>query len=243
MQSETISPASSKSGLATLWDVIVAPGSAFAVLRDRPYAGWAFIVTVILGAIGAVLLVPANEHIAAATLATRMAHDPQFASMTPAQLERAKAFSVALQHWTWLITPIFVAIAMAIAALLMLVASAIGGGDGSFRRAFALAANVALINFGIGYLVYGIIASVRGGDAFNTQLDLFSSIPTLALLAPGAGVKLGTFLATITPWQLWSCALLGIGQQKVMRTNAAVAWIVAAILILIPAGLAGYFAV
>jgi Yip1 domain len=229
------------SGLSVLWDVIVAPRAAFAALRERPYAGWAFLIAAVLGTIGAFLLVPAGEHVTTVTFATNPTHDPRIAALSPAELKKTVDVTLAFQHWFWLATPIIVAIGFAVAAVVMLVANAIGGGDGNFRRLFALASNVGIVTFGLAYLVLGLLALARGADSFSSQRDLTTAIPSLAWVAPPDANKLAAILAAFNPFSLWSLALLGIGMQSVARLKPTIAWITAFVLVVCPALISAAF--
>jgi hypothetical protein len=216
--------ARSSNGLAVLWDVIVAPREAFATLRERPYVGWAFLATCILGMAGALLQIPAGEHVAVATLSSNATHDPRIAAMTPEQIQQTITISKTVQHWTWAFYPVIAALAFLVTAIVLLVLNAIGRGDGSFRKSLAIAANVGFLSFGINYFVIGVLAALRGGDAFNVTLDLISLMPSFAWLAPGAPVKLATFLAGFNIFSLWSFVLLALGMRVTMRVSPAVAW-------------------
>ena len=218
-------------GLSVLWDIVVAPGAAFAALRERPTAGWAFIVTSVLFAIGAIVLIPVNQHISEVTLRTMAAHNPQIAALTPEQQARQLAFTKAIQAWIWIAGPLFVAIGASITALLLLIGNAIGRGDGNFRRFFALAMNIAVIYFGIGYIVIAIVATLRGPSSFSTASDLASAVPSLGWLAPGAPAKLATFLGALNIFNLWSMVLTALGMQTVARVSPMVAWITAIVIV------------
>jgi hypothetical protein len=223
------------SGLSILWDVIVAPRAAFAALRERPYVGWAFLVTCVLGMAGAFLQIPAGTHIAVATFANNATHNPDIAKMTPAQLQSALSITKTAQQWFWIFYPVLVAIGVLVTSLVLLIFNAIGKGDGNFRRCLALAANVALLSFGINYLILGVLVLLRGGDAFSTSLDLVLTMPSLAWAVPGAPVKLATFLSSFNVLSIWSFVLLALGGREVLRVSPLWAWIGAAIITLSPA--------
>jgi len=69
-----------------------------AALRDRTHWGWAFLATSILGTIGAVLQIPAGEHVVAATFAHRAATDPQMQSLSPEKQHQALQFAIAIDE-------------------------------------------------------------------------------------------------------------------------------------------------
>ena len=212
--SQDLAAAPKSSGLTILWDVIVAPQSAFAALRERPTWVWAFVVTSVLGMGGAILAIPAGQHMMAAMFQQMAQTNPQIAQMTPEQQQRILGMQSTIQRFTFAYYPILVALGALVTALVMLVLNAISGGDGNFKRLFALAMNVAVLHWGIAYLLVGVIASLRGPDAFSSPRDLATSIPSLAWLVPGASAKLAVFLGSIGPFAIWSFILLALGMQQ-----------------------------
>jgi hypothetical protein len=218
MTSEIAAP--KRNGIAVLWDMLIAPTAAFAELRAVPHWGWALLLTCVLGTIGGYLQVPASEHASAYTVA----HDPRFAAFTPEQAESAKKTAAVIQRFAWMFFSIQAALAVAITALLFLVANAIGKGTGTFLKFFALAANVAFLNFGIGFLLHGVITMVRDPAGFNTTIDLLSVLPNLGWLAPGADPHVVAFLTSFTIFQIWSVVLMALGLRAIAGLSAAVAW-------------------
>ncbi len=212
--------ASKRNGLAVLWDVLVAPSAAFAELRIVPHWGWAFLSTCVLGMIGGFLQMQAGEHISTYAFA----HEPQMASLTPEQLENTKKMTLAVQHFAWVFFAIQAMIGVLLCAGILLVANAIGRGNASFAKLFALSANVGILNFGIGTLLRGIIAQSRGAENFQTTIDLLNVVPNLAWLAPGAAPKVVAFLASFNVFQIWSTALIALGLRSIANLRAAIAW-------------------
>jgi hypothetical protein len=237
--SQEIAGTRKSNGLSILWDMVVAPRAAFAALREQPQWLWAFLITSVLGAIGSVLLIPAYEHVATAMFAAQAASDPNVAAMPPEQQKRMLNITIGVYHWLWLAYPLIVLFASLFTAVLLLIFNAIGGGDGNFKRFWALAVNVAFINFGIGYLLIGVLGYFRGPDTFATQRDVTASLPNLSWLVPGAGVKLGTFLGAFNPFSVWSLILLALGMEEAAHVKRAVAWGGAIALLLIGAILGG----
>jgi hypothetical protein len=182
-----------------------------------------------LGMIGAFLQTPAGEHVAAATIARKAAHDPDYASMSPEKLHQVTQMAMTFQHWVWPFYPIIVVVAVLVAAVAMLIGNAIVRGTGNFGRLFALAANVALINFGIYYLIIGVLSALRGPDDFSSQSDLAKLVPSLAWLAPSAGPKLTAFLTVFNPFQIWSFVLLALGLKTIASLKTVPAYVVAAV--------------
>jgi len=219
----------SRSGLLLVWDTLSAPKGAFEALRERPRWLWAFVLTAAVGMVGSFLVVPAGEHIATATIAHQAATDPNMAGMSPAKIRQITDLSVTVQRVVWVFYPLIVLIAIALAALVLLVGNAISRGSANFARLFSLAANVAIINFGVGYLIVGILVALRGPEDFTSQSDVLRVVPSLAWLAPGAAPKLLVFLGTFNPFQIWSFALLALGLRTIAGLRAVPSYVIAAI--------------
>jgi hypothetical protein len=198
-----------------LWEILIAPRSAFASLRERPRWGLAFLVAAALGTAGALLQVPAREHVAGLLLTSDAGTGSALAAMSDARRRQAEDFALAVVHWTWLAYPLLIALAIGLATSVMLLATTLAGSRGGAARLFALAANVAIVNFGIGYLALGAIMTLRGSGDFASDRDLLIALPSLAWLAPQASPALATVLAQINPFALWSCVLLVLGLGEV----------------------------
>jgi hypothetical protein len=209
--------------MSGVWDILIAPRSAFAALRERPAWGWAYAIAAVLGTLGAVLQIPAREHVAGLLLASDAQTNSTLASMSQSQREQAQAFALGGVHWAWLAYPLLVALAVGLATVVMLAATALAGRRASPKRLLALAANVAIVNFGVGYLAQGTIALLRGGNDFTSERDLATTMPSLAWLAPQASPALTAALAQLNPFELWSCVLLVIGLTAVADTPLGVA--------------------
>ncbi|MBC5799438.1 MAG: YIP1 family protein [Candidatus Eremiobacteraeota bacterium] len=232
MSVEAASAPSTRSGLSTLWDVIVAPQSAFAALRERPTWVWAFVATSVFGIAGALLQLPAGEHIARNLIALNPSHDPKIAAMTPEQRQAVTNISVATQRIATWLYPIGVLVAIAWGTLIALIANAAGKGDGTWGRLFAFIANIAFIRLGLGAFVTGVLVALRGPAALVTTRDLLTVLPSLAWLVPAGNVKLAAFLAVFNPFQIWTFVLIGIGLPIFARIGRTPAFVAAAVIVL-----------
>jgi hypothetical protein len=215
--------------LSVVWDTLVAPRSTFAILRERPQWRWALVVTAALGTLGALLQVPAQEHVAAALLAPGAAA-ASLASAPAGKQQQAAAFALAALRWTWLAQPLLVALAVAVATLVMRLALVLVRSGSDPARLFSLAMNVAVVNFGVGSVALAAIELLRGSADFGTERDLVTAMPSLAWLFPGASAKVATFLAEFNPFQLWSFALLALGLAEVARAPRRAAFATAALI-------------
>jgi len=233
--SQDLAAAPKSSGLTTLWDVIVAPRSAFAALRDRPTWGWAFLVISVLGLVGAYLLLPANDHVMRAMFVQQLQQNPNMASMTPEKQQQILNVQLTIVHWSWLATPLFVLFGVLIGTVLLLFANALAGGTGNFRKLWALEMNLSIVSFAIYYVLLGVLAQIRGADSFATQRDVMGSIPSLGTLVPASAPKLGAFLGVFDPIRIWGAALLALGLQDVAGFKPRAAWITTVLLYVIGA--------
>jgi hypothetical protein len=215
-----------------VWDVLVAPRSAFEALRERPQWVWAFALTCALGMAGAVLEIPAGAHVAAATIADQATHDPNTATLSPDQIAAMTRYQVGMQRWFWLGWPLVVLTATSFAALLMLGFDRMTRGRSSFAKFFALATNVAILNYGVGLLVIGLLSALRSPEDFSAPSDIARLTPSLAWLAPGASPKVTALLVAFNPFQIWSFVLLGLGLRTIAGFGRAGSYIVASAVVL-----------
>ncbi len=227
----------SQSPLQVIANTIVAPQAAFDAIRERPRWFIAFIVISVLTLIAGFLSIAATIHATTAQLAT----DPRMATLPPDRVKSMTDLTVGIVRYTWLFFPLGVLAFTALAALVLLGMSAIFKGDAGFGRTFALAMNVGVI-FGISQLVLGLIVAARGPEAFSSTLDVQMALPSLAWLAPGAGVKILTLLAQFQPFSIWAFVLYALGMSTVARISRANGYIAAAIPWAIGIGLAVAFA-
>ena len=208
---------------AVAWDAIVAPRAAFTALRERPRWLVAYIVTCVLGVIGAILQAPAGAHIAENMVQKMIATDPNVAAMSADRQQALMAQTVGIQHYVWVYYPVIVIIALALTAVVLLIARAIGKGNASYARLFAVAALAGIVNFGLAYLYIGIIVAFKGGANFDTQRELFATLPSLAWLVPGAGLRLAAFLSAFSVFSIWAAYLIMLGLEIVAGVSRRVA--------------------
>lgn len=211
-------------GLKTALDTIIAPKEAFEALRVAPTWGWAFIITVVLFAAGAFIMTPALIHAMQAGWPAQVAADPRMAQMTPEQQQNALNIGVSVTRFAWIFALFEVPVIALITTVVLLIFKAIGRGDAGFGKLWALAVNVAVPTLGLGAIVLGVITIVRGADSFSSNLEVQTAMPSLAMLAPGAPLKLHAFLAMFTPFTIWQLWLLATGMTIVARVSRGVAW-------------------
>jgi Yip1 domain len=238
-----------RSGLHNVIDVVVAPSTAFARLRIVPTWGWAFLAAALLAVAGALLFEPALLHVLDKVLPAQMAAQdaksvPNWAQRSPDEQAKLIAtqvsFSKTFAQFQWLIAPIALLLGGLIQALVMTLANAIGHGDGSFKKYFALSLTVAVVGSGLASLALGLIALLRGPGGFDDVAGLTGAVPSLALLAPGAHGALHGFLTALNVFTLWATALLALGMTIVGRLPRPVAWSAAVLMVLLTAAFAAF---
>ncbi len=222
-------------GLKTVVDTIVAPKEAFESIRIAPTWGWALLIAILAGVIASYLMTPALVHAYPGTFAQQAANDPRIASMSQEQQQTVMAFGEKTLSFGWIFVIFAIPFGALIAAVIMLVFDKIGHGQGSFAQYWAVACNVGVPVFALGTLVAAIIVLVRGADSFGTIQAVQQATPSLAMLVPGAGVKLTAFLAAITIFALWGLGLNVAAMRIVGRVAAVPAWLAGLAILLIPA--------
>ena len=231
-------------GLSNVVDIIVSPTSAFDRLRVVPTWGWAFLIACVLGIIGTLVVSPAIGHAMETSLPAQLAANPAIAKMPPDQQATMIATQLKVARVIAQIYFIFVPIGILIAALLqglvMLIVSTATRGDGTFKKMFALSVTVSVIGVGLSSLVLGAIVAVRGASSFESTTAVAASLPSLALLAPGAHGALAGFLGAMNVFALWATALLALGMARVARVPSGAAWGAAIAMLLCTAAFAAY---
>lgn len=222
-------------GFKTVVDTIVAPKEAFESIRVAPTWGWALLISIVLVATGSYLITPALVHAYPGTFAQQLATDPRLSGMPQDQQQAVLALTLKGLSFAWIFGIIVVPISALVAAAIMLIFDKIGHGQGSFGRYWAAACNVSIPVFALGSVIGAVIILLRGADSFSTEQAVQQAVPSLAMLAPGAGVKLTAFLAAITPFALWGVGLNVVAMRTIGRVGAVPTWLAAIAILLIPA--------
>ncbi|MDQ6931557.1 MAG: hypothetical protein M3160_00110 [Candidatus Eremiobacteraeota bacterium] len=235
-------PAPQSNGLATVLNVCLAPRDAFSTLREFPMWGWAFIIAAVLGLIGSLLVEPATLHAVQTGFTAQMAHDRQFAQMTPDKQKQALAFASMIVRFGWCLVPVYLLLAALVQTVIMLVANAIGRGPGTFKQFWAAAMNISVVTFGIAYLFTGLIAALRGPQSYDTTIALTAALPSAAWVAPHAGPKAVALLSAINPFSVWGVFLLATALLVIARASRPLAYGTAIFIILFSGAFAALFA-
>jgi hypothetical protein len=211
-----VDSATKANGLKTVWDTIVAPKAAFESIRLVPTWGFAFAIAILLYAIGSYLQIPASAHAFTAYWPSLVANSPALAGLSSDQQQLQLQAILKIMSYNWIIVIIAVPIFTLVTAVIYLIFDKIAHGDGSFGKYWAAACNIAVVA-GLGLLLTGVIAVIRGPDGFLKPTDVAEAMPSLGMLAPQAGPKLGILLASITPFTLWALWLGTIALSTVGR--------------------------
>jgi len=241
MAVESTTTAPKPNGLKTAIDIIIAPKDALAAIAAGPTWGWAFLIAVAMFVIGTLMLGPAIQHAMTASWPTMVASNPSLAQQSPEQQQRALAIALTFTKFSWIFAPIGLALIMLISTVFMVIFNAIGRGQGSFKLFWAASVNIAIVS-GLQPVASGIIAMARGADSFTTMQSPQTAVPSLALLAPAAGVKLATLLGAFTPFSLWAGGLVVATMVIVARVPRVHAWLTGILTLLVPALIASAFA-
>lgn len=227
---------SNRAGWLTALDVIVAPNAAFVRLREAPTWFWAFLMSVVLGIIGSLLVAPALDHyFSSGAYGAELIRSPQIANLPADQQQKAIATATgivrATQKFNVVILPVVLLFVAVVQTVIMLLASAITKGKGTFGSLWAAAMNVAIVGFGLFSLINGVIVMIHGSDNFTSTADFTSAVPNLGLLIPRSAVKLHAFFTTFHVFNIWASVLLVIAMEKTALMDRVPAIVTAAILL------------
>lgn len=237
----TASPPASQdrqNGLATALNIIIAPREAFESLRIAPTWGWAFLIALVLGIIGTLLSMPASMHSVAASLAHQMAVNPQYAQMSDAQRAQMQSYTLLAVRFGWVFVPILLLLSALLQTVVMLIFNAIGGGSGTFKTLWACAMNIAVPAVGLYLLASGIIALARGPAGYNSSLDSFLAMPSLAWLFAHSSPTVVAFFSTFSPFSIWAFFLTAAAMLIAAHTSKVISYSAASLILLIGALLA-----
>jgi hypothetical protein len=120
----------------------------------------------------------------------------------------------------------------ALQALVMLIANAIGGGDGSFKTFWALAVNAAVVGSGIASIAVMAIVLLRGQESFATAAEIANAVPGLGTFVPAEAKPAAAFFGALNVFTLWDGALLAAGMTIVARLPRGTATVTALIIVL-----------
>jgi len=224
-----------RSGLLTAIDVIIAPKAAFERIAVAPTWIWGFLVATVVAIVYSIVTLPAAIHAMDTATPLMLAHNPQIAALPAEQQQKQIATIMGFQHTIaklgWVVQPISILLIGLIQTVVLFVVSAAAKGKATFGRLWSLSMNVAVVGFGVSYLIGMIVILLRGPDSFDTILSLANAIPGLGLLAPPDAPVLAAFLAAFSLPNIWAAVLFVIGMRTIARVSLAPAITAAAIMI------------
>lgn len=216
-----IAPGQRSSGLAKALGVIIGPRAAFEQLSAVPAWGWAAIIGIVLTLAAVLLSLHAQTHLVSVMQDQRIAQMPSDQqAVARTQMAKFASLSTIFIMIGAVIGPWLVWL---IAAVVFLIAAALGGGTATFGRAWVTAVNCYIV-YGIAGLVNAIILSLRDPSTVNSMADVMS-LPSLAMIVH-PGIKLTAFLFSYNVLYIWYYIVVAIALHtmlKVSRTTAIVA--------------------
>jgi hypothetical protein len=222
-------------GLQTAFDIAIAPRAAFKALRESPTWGWAFAIAALLGVIAAFAIGPIVGHTLERELPARLGASPQVAQLPADQREVFMAqeirVSQTIAQFAFVAVPFGLAAGCALQALIMLIANALGKGDGNFKKFWALAVNAGVVGTGLSSIALTAIVLLRGPDGFGSAAEIANAVPGLGTFVP-PGATAAAALGGLNVFAIWNAVLLAAGMTVVARLQRGPA-IAAALVILL----------
>jgi hypothetical protein len=228
-----------RAGWQTAFDVAVAPRAAFAALRAAPTWGWAFFIAASLAMASTLAMSSVVGYTFERELRAQIEAAPQTAQLAAVQREalvdRQLQIAGTAVMFLFAFVPLGMAVGCALQALVMLIANAIGGGDGTFKAFWALAVNAAVVGSGIGSVALMAIVLLRGRGGFSSAAEIANALPGLGTFVPPGAKAAAAFFGALNVFTLWDGLLLAGGMMVVARLPRGVT-IVTALLIVLGTG-------
>jgi hypothetical protein len=219
--------------LNVLADFCADPARAFRFLRERPTYGLALFLAVGCGVLEWYLTLPAVHHAIQVTVPAQVASDPEAMKfhLDGAQIEAIVTRTQALANLRWWVPAVAVPLTVLLQAVLLAGLQIRSASRASFQTLFALSAHTSLVGYGFGALANGLIVVLRSPEGFNSRADLLDAVPNLAWIAGHAPSTVQDALMAITPFTVWSAALLVVGFQRVAGVRLAAGLVAAAVVL------------
>jgi hypothetical protein len=224
-----------RSGLLTALDVIIAPQAAFARIAVAPTWIWGFLIAAAAAVIYSILALPALIHVFDTSLPPILAKSPQISALPAAEQQKQIARILGFYHFiaklSWIIQPITILVIGLVQTVVLLVTNIAAKGKADFRRLWALTMNVAVVGYGITFLVILLVVLVRGPESFDTINSLTNAVPGLGLLAPPGQPALDAFLTAFNVTNIWASILFVAGMRTIAKIRLTPAIVAAAIML------------
>ena len=222
-------------GLSTVIDTIAAPNDAFERQRTMPTWGWALLVALVLMLAGTYLQGPAMRHASTVQVQHMIATNTMYANLSDAQKQKILEKAGQPSAWAYVGVVITLFLAVFFNTLILLLGNAVGRGQADFKRLWCGSMNIAVPTLGLGAIIIGVIAMVRGADSFSNTFQIVESVPSLAMLVPTGNIMLAAFLGSISVFTLWGFFLNATMLRVTGKTSAGVAYTFAAIVLILGA--------
>lgn len=229
------------SGLRVVIDAIVSPKEAFESLREQPAWLWAALVFIILFSVGTYLELPASTHASVGMIQHMIANNTMIANMSDAQ--KADMLQKA-QHpspFAPLQSAAFMFVGILLNALWLWITGRSSSSPAKFSSFWAASLCNAVASIGLAVLCVGIIAAIRGPEAFNSIRDLLGALPNLGMLAPFLSGFLYNTLIALNVFVIWGFFLNVFTLRWTAGITSSIQYIVPAIITLLSVMLQAFF--
>ena len=221
---------------ATLGNIFISPGETFEDLRRKPRFILAILLMMILtGTFSFLFTQKMGEARMKSFALEQMEKNPQMASMTAEQKERAVETNHTIAGYTNLLIPVFLLIFFAIGGLVYWLAGKAMGGSGNYWHGLSTWVYSSLPPTLVAMLANLLILLLKSADEIDiatSQRGLVHANPSFFIDGKSSPV-LATLLGTLDFFQIWGWILAAIGLQKVMKLSASSAWAIVLILALV----------
>jgi hypothetical protein len=215
--------------------MIIAPQAAFERIAVAPTWFWGFLVASAAAIIYSIVALPALIHVFDASMPPLLAHNPQIATLSPAdqqkQITKILGFYHVIAKLSWIIQPITILVIGLVQTVVLLLTNIVAKGKADFRRLWSLTMNVAVVGYGVTFLIILLVVLVRGPDSFDSINSLVNSVPGLGLLAPPGQPALDAFLAALNITNIWASVLFVAGMRTIAKLGLTPAVVAAAIML------------
>lgn len=221
---------------ATLGNIFISPGETFEDLRRKPRFVLAILLMMIItGLFSFSFTQKMGEARMKSFALEQMEKNPQMASMSPEQKERAVETNQKIAGFTNYLIPVFLLIFFAIGGLIYWLAGKAMGGSGSYFHGLSTWVYSSLPPTLIAMLANFLILFLKSADEIDiatSQRGLVHANPSFFVDGKSSPV-LATLLGAIDFFQIWGWILAAIGLQKVMKLSQTSAWAIVLILALV----------
>lgn len=212
------------SALETAANIVIMPGEALAALRRSPTWGIALLAVLAMTALSAFLMTPAMQFAYTAQWPQTVAKTPALAQMSVAQQQLQLFFALQFVKFSWMFVVATVPVTLLVQAVTMTLANAVGRGEGTFKRYWAAAVNVAIASMGLGSVITAIIVLMRGPQGFYSVEQVWGALPSLATLLHSENARILAVCRTVTPFSVWGAYLSSLALLRIGRVSALLAY-------------------